>query len=301
MTVTHKRYPINGWVIINKSAGPTSTSVVNTVKRLMHAQKAGHAGTLDPAATGLLAVALGEATKTIPYIMDGLKTYEFAVTLGMATNTDDAEGEMIHTSDIRPANQDIQQALPKFEGHIQQIPPQFSAVKIKGDRAYKAARQGRHVNLKARPLFVESLTYTERLSKDEIKLRLRCGKGGYVRSIARDLGEKLGCFGHVKWLHRLESAPFDLSQSIALKRLETHKNPKAVILPLEAGLVHMPFIDISKQAAERLRNGMSITLDYSPVSENTALWAKWNGKAQAIGVIEAGVFKPKRVILQRPS
>jgi tRNA pseudouridine55 synthase len=196
---------ISGWVIVDKPAGPTSTAVVNKVRWAFDAKKAGHAGTLDPAATGVLAVALGEATKTVPYITDALKAYSFTVRFGQATNTDDAEGEVIATSDARPTDEEIRAALPRFAGEILQVPPQFSAVKIDGERAYARAREGEAVEIAARPLFVESIRLLDRPDPDHAVLEMVCGKGGYVRSLARDLGEALGCLGHVTQLRRIWS------------------------------------------------------------------------------------------------
>ncbi|WP_336043501.1 tRNA pseudouridine(55) synthase TruB, partial [Pseudooceanicola nanhaiensis] len=176
---------MSGWLVVDKPAGLTSTAVVNKVKWAFEANKAGHAGTLDPDATGVLAVALGEATKTVPYITDALKCYEFTVRLGQATNTDDAEGEVTGESDLRPSEDEIKEALQGFVGEIMQVPPKFSAVKIDGERAYKRARDDEEFEIAARPLWVESLILMDRPDADQIVLEMVCGKGGYVRSIAR--------------------------------------------------------------------------------------------------------------------
>lgn len=293
---------VDGWLIIDKVAGITSTGVVNKVKWLFKAKKAGHAGTLDPDATGLLAVALGEATKTIPYIMDGLKTYKFVVTLGAATTTDDAEGDVIASSNQRPTDDQIRGALSDFTGLIQQTPPKFSAVKIDGERAYTAARRGDDIELASRELFVNDLSFVARLSDDEVELTLQCGKGGYVRSIARDLGEKLGCLGHVKWLHRVDTGPFDLNQSIQVSDIEALENMgdrDALLLPIEIGLTEIESIPINCIAADQIQHGMSIPVATDPSGPNMPVWVSHNGKAQAIGLVELGTFKPKRVILQR--
>jgi tRNA pseudouridine55 synthase len=302
MTRKSKKRDVDGWLIVDKVAGITSTSVVNKAKWLFQAKKAGHAGTLDPDATGLLAIAFGEATKTIPYIMDGLKTYRFVVTLGVATTTDDAEGDIIASSETRPSDDDIRAALPDFTGHITQTPPKFSAVKIDGERAYVAARRGDDIELAARDLFVNRLEFVERLSGDEVELLLHCGKGGYVRSIARDLGEALGCFAHVKWLRRLDTGPFDIDQSVKIddvETLETIAARDALLLPLETGLAEIESIAITEQAAADIQHGMSVPVNSDPSGPDTPVWANLNGKAQAIGTIELGTFKPKRVILQR--
>ena len=198
---------VSGWLVVDKPAGVTSTAVVNKVKWALSAQKAGHAGTLDPDATGVLAVALGEATKTIPYITDALKCYRFRVVLGAATDTDDASGAVIATSDTRPTDDRIEAALARFRGQIEQVPPQYSAVKVDGERAYDLAREGEAMDLAARPLWVERLVVLGRPDADHVDLEMVCGKGGYVRAIARDLGQVLGCLGHVLWLRREWSGP----------------------------------------------------------------------------------------------
>jgi len=293
---------VDGWLIVDKPAGITSTSVVNKVKWLFQAKKAGHAGTLDPDATGLLAIAFGEATKTIPYITDGLKTYEFVVTLGAATTTDDAQGDIINSNELRPSDEIVRAALPAFTGIISQTPPKFSAVKINGERAYTIARRGDDVELASRELFVNKLEFVNRLSQEDVELVLICGKGGYVRSIARDLGEKLGCLAHVKWLRRLDTGPFDIKQSTSLDDLlaiENMDDLEALLLPLETGLTEIESINISDQNATDIQHGMCVPVATDPSGPDTPVWANLNGKAHAVGVIEFGIFKPKRVILQR--
>jgi len=297
-----KKRDVDGWLIIDKPAGMTSTSVVNKIKWLFQAKKAGHAGTLDPDATGLLAIAFGEATKTIPYITDGLKTYEFVITLGAATTTDDAEGDIINSNELRPTDVDILAALPAFTGLISQTPPKFSAVKINGERAYTIARRGDDVELVARELFVNKLEFVNRLSQDDVELVLQCGKGGYVRSIARDLGEVLGCLAHVKWLRRLDTGPFDIAQSVTLDDLvaiENMADREALLLPIEIGLAEIEHVEINAQNATDIQHGMSVLVNEDPSGPDTPVWVSLNGKAQAIGTIELGTFKPKRVILQR--
>ena len=202
---------INGWIIVDKPTGMTSTAVVNKIKRAFGARKAGHAGTLDPSATGVLAIALGEATKTIPYVTNREKSYIFEVKFGEATDTDDSEGKIIRRSKMRPSEQDILAAIPLFQGEIKQTPPLFSAVKINGERAYSLARRGEDFDIAPRSLLVSSLKLEKYISKSNAILALECGKGGYVRAIARDLGLKLGCYGHVKWLRRISSGSFNLS------------------------------------------------------------------------------------------
>lgn len=296
---------ISGWVILDKPAGLTSTAVVNKVRWAFDAKKAGHAGTLDPEATGLLAVALGEATKTVPYVTDDLKAYSFRVRLGIATNTDDAEGEPIAESDLRPDDAAIKAALTAFVGDIEQVPPKFSAVKIDGERAYKLARDGEDVEIAARPLFVESLELVSRPDADHVDLELVCGKGGYVRSIARDLGKALGCFGHVVWLRRLWSGPFDLDGAVTLDRIEElAKSPDidAVLKPLELGLSELPELRCDPIAAAKLRNGnpgMVLATDPNrPVEYGDLAWASFDGEAIAVGHYKAGELHPSRVFVR---
>ncbi|MEC7258654.1 MAG: tRNA pseudouridine(55) synthase TruB, partial [Pseudomonadota bacterium] len=256
--MARKGRDISGWLVIDKPAGPTSTAVVNKVRWALGAKKAGHAGTLDPEATGVLAVALGEATKTVPFVTDALKAYEFTVRLGIATNTDDAEGEVIAQSDLRPDDAAIKEALGPFVGDIMQVPPQFSAVKIDGERAYKRARDGEEMELAARPLWVEELVLTGRPDADHAELEMTCGKGGYVRAIARDLGETLGCHGHVLKLRRIWSGPFDAEDGITVEQIDAlAKTPEldARLLPLEIGLADLPELRCTPEGAVRLRNG----------------------------------------------
>ena len=220
MARKRKGRAVSGWLIVDKPAGITSTSVVNKVRWAFEAQKAGHAGTLDPDATGVLAVALGEATKTVPFITDALKCYRFMLRFGAATTTDDASGEVVAQSDLRPDDAAIAAALGAFRGEIMQVPPQYSAVKVDGERAYDLAREGEVMELAARPLWVESLEVMSRPDADHLELEMVCGKGGYVRSIARDLGAALGCLGHVAWLRRTWSGPFDVENGISMEKIE---------------------------------------------------------------------------------
>lgn len=292
---------ISGWLVVNKPAGITSTAVVNKVRWAFDAKKAGHAGTLDPEATGVLAVAFGEATKTIPYITNALKAYRFVVRLGQSTNTDDAEGELINESETRPTDAEITAALPAFTGDIMQVPPKFSAVKIDGQRAYKLARDGEDVMLAARPLFVESLEMTARLDADHAELEMICGKGGYVRAIARDLGGVLGCYGHVLKLHRVWSGPFEASDGVTLEQVEKRaRTPEldGLLLPLEQGLVELPELTASPEGAARLRNGNPGMVVTSGVEYGDEAWASLQGKAVAVGVYKSGELHPSRVFNQ---
>ncbi|MDH2326746.1 tRNA pseudouridine(55) synthase TruB [Cereibacter sp. SYSU M97828] len=290
---------VSGWLVVDKPAGITSTSVVNKVRWAFGAQKAGHAGTLDPAATGVLAVALGEATKTVPYITDALKCYRFMVRLGQATNTDDAEGTVIASSDARPDDAAIAAALAPFRGDIMQVPPQFSAVKVDGERAYDIARGGEEMDLAARPLFVESLIVLSRPDADHVELEMVCGKGGYVRSIARDLGAALGCHGHVLWLRRTWSGPFTTEQGISIEEIDRMAKTEELdehLKPLEMGLADLPELQATPEGAAKLKNGnpgMVLTgADYGDEA-----WASYQGRAVAVGVYKGGELHPSRVFV----
>ena len=299
--MARKGRDISGWLVIDKPAGPTSTTVVNKVRWALNAKKAGHAGTLDPDATGVLAIAIGEATKTVPYITDALKAYTFTMRFGQATNTDDAEGEVIASSDSRPSDEQIKDALGAFVGDIQQVPPKFSAVKIDGQRAYKLARSGEDVELAARPLWVEELTLIDRPDADHAVLEMICGKGGYVRAIARDLGEVLGCYGHVRELRRIWSGPFDASDGLTMQQVEEMARTEALdsyLRPLEQGLTDLPELRCTPEGAARLRNGNPGMVLASDVEYGDECWASLNGKAVAIGVYKAGELHPSRVIVR---
>jgi tRNA pseudouridine55 synthase len=295
---TKKGRAVSGWLVVDKPAGITSTAVVNKVKWAFQAQKAGHAGTLDPAATGVLAVALGEATKTVPYITDALKCYRFMIRFGTATTTDDAEGTPIATTAIRPEDADILAALPAFRGDIQQVPPQFSAVKVDGERAYDLAREGEQMDLAARPLWVDSLDLIERPDADHVMLEMVCGKGGYVRSIARDLGAALGCLGHVLWLRREWSGPFEASDGVSLEdidRLARTDEIDALLKPLELGLADLPELPATPEGVARLKNGNPGMVIASGVEWGTEAWASYQGRAVAVGRYQSGELHPSRV------
>ncbi len=289
---------ISGWLVVDKPAGITSTAVVNKVRWAFEAKKAGHAGTLDPDATGVLAVALGEATKTVPFITDALKAYQFTVRLGQATNTDDAEGEVIAQSDARPSDDQIKDALGAFVGDIMQVPPQFSAVKIDGERAYKRARDGEEMEIAARPLWVEELLLIDRLDPDHVTLEMTCGKGGYVRSIARDLGAALGCHGHVRELRRIWSGPFDAADGVSLDLIDAEaRTPDldARLLPLEIGLSDLPEVRCLATSVAKLRNGNPAEVIASDANYGDEVWASYDGKAVAVGQYLGGRIQPSRV------
>ena len=301
MARRRKGRDISGWLVVDKPAGPTSTTVVNKVRWALNANKAGHAGTLDPDATGVLAIALGEATKTVPYITDALKAYEFTVRLGISTNTDDADGEVLETSDLRPDDAAIKAALAGFIGDIQQVPPQFSAVKIDGQRAYKLAREGEAMELAARPLWVESLLLIDRPDADHVTLEMVRGKGGYVRSIARDLGQALGCLGHVRDLRRVWSGPFDAKDGLTMEQIEEMARTDALdahLLPLEHGLQDLPEVKATAEGAARLRNGNPGMVIASSVDYGDEAWASFEGRAVAVGRYKAGELHPSRVFNQ---
>ena len=298
MSRRKKGRDVSGWVIIDKPAGPTSTAVVNKVRWAFDAKKAGHAGTLDPAATGVLAVALGEATKTVPFVTDAMKSYRFNVRFGQSTNTDDAEGEVTATSDARPTDDAIRAALPAFTGDILQVPPAFSAVKIDGQRAYAMARDGEDVTLAARPLYVDRLELVARPDPDHAILEMDCGKGGYVRAIARDLGQALGCLGHVTELRRVWSGPFDVEDGVTLDEIERLARTDAIdalLHPLEVGLADLPEVRCTAEGAARLRNGNPGMVIATDADYGEEAWASHQGRAVAVGIYRAGELHPSRV------
>ena len=258
-----KGRPINGWLCLDKPMGMTSTAAVGFVKRVTNAQKVGHGGTLDPLATGVLPIAMGEATKTVAYVMDGEKQYRFTIRLGAATNTDDSEGEVVETSDVRPSTEAIEAALPAFVGAIQQVPPAFAAVKIAGERAYDIARRGESVELEPRTVQVEDLALVERPDDDHVVLDLTCGKGTYVRAIARDLGRQLGCLGHVIALRRTKVGAFEAEHAVSpetLERLIADESFPQVLRPLKDALSGLPSLALTEPQAERLRAGRTIRI-----------------------------------------
>ena len=303
MARRRKGQDISGWLIVDKPAGITSTTVVNKVRWALDAKKAGHAGTLDPEATGVLAVALGEATKTVPYITDALKAYTFTVRLGQATNTDDAEGEVIASSDDRPTDAEIIAALPTFLGDIMQVPPQFSAVKVDGQRAYKLAREGEDLELAARPLWVDELLLVDRPDADHVTLEMTCGKGGYVRSIARDLGKALGCHGHVRELRRVWSGPFKASEGVTLEEVDAEAKTPALLArvqPLEIGLIDLNEVKCLAESVTKLRNGNPASVIGSGIEYGEEVWASFEGQAIAVGRYMGGTLQPSRVFVPSP-
>lgn len=288
---------LSGWLVVDKPAGVSSTAVVGKVRWALDARKAGHAGTLDPAATGVLAVALGEATKTVPYIADALKAYRFQVRLGEQTTTDDAEGAVIARSDIRPTTAEVEAALAAFRGEIAQVPPQFSAVKVEGARAYDLARGGEALDLAARPLWVERLDLVARPAADVVELEMVCGKGGYVRSIARDLGAVLGSLGHVIWLRRLWSGPFQAEQGLSLDlidKLARTPELEAYLLPLQVGLADLTEVRATAEGAARLRHGNPGAV-VTGAEFGEEVWVSHQGQPVAVGAYRGGEVHPTRV------
>lgn len=295
---------ISCWVLVDKHAGISSSAVVNKVRWLFNAKKAGHAGTLDPEATGLLAIALGEATKTIPYITDSLKAYSFVIKFGAETTTDDCEGEITITSKTRPENEKIITSLKKFIGKIQQVPPQFSAVKIDGQRAYNLARANTDFTISSRPIEVERLNFINRIDKDHALFEMTCGKGGYVRSICRDLGRDLGCYGHTHSIRRLWSGLFNLENAYTvedLTLLKNNNNLDQAITPLEASLKNIKEIPINTFDLERVQNGNHCSISEAVNSLDEMIWVSYNGKAIALGNCTNGTFYPFKVLVNYPN
>lgn len=248
---------IHGWVVIDKPLGKTSTQMVGAVRRAFDVKKVGHAGTLDPLATGIVPIAIGDATKTVPYCQDYEKIYEFRVEWGQKTTTDDAEGETIATSDKRPSLDDIKAIMPQFKGVISQTPPQFSAIKIDGKRAYDLARAGQEVDIKARDVEIYDLEIISH-DTDYVDFRVECGKGTYVRAIARDMGDILGCYGYVTQLRRLAVGVFDLESAISLDFLENNAKTPVLddaLLPIETALDDIPALAVDEKEASTLLNG----------------------------------------------
>ena len=296
-----KKRDVNGWLVLDKPVGMTSTHAVSVVKRLFQARRAGHAGTLDPLASGLLPIALGEATKTVPFVMDGRKIYRFTVRWGEERDTDDAEGRVIEISAERPTAEAIRALIPRFSGLIEQVPPRFSAVKIGGERAYDLARDGEAVELAPRPIEVHHLELVETPDPDHSVLAAECGKGTYVRALARDMGRALGCFGHVTALRRTAVGPFTEQNAIALETLQrmAPDDPMiaaAALLPVEAGLAALPALRVSSADAGRLARGQAVLLRGrdAPVMEGWVSVSAQGGLV-ALAQVEKGELRPRRI------
>jgi tRNA pseudouridine55 synthase len=295
---------VNGWLILDKPVGMTSTHAVSVAKRVFQAKRAGHAGTLDPLASGLLPIALGEATKTVPFVMDGRKVYRFTVRWGEERDTDDAEGRVAATSDERPAAEAIRALLPRFTGLIEQVPPRFSAVKIEGERAYDLARDGEVVELAPRTIEVHRLELIETPDADHTVLAAECGKGTYVRALARDLGRLLGCFGHVAALRRTAVGPFAENIAVGLESLQPIGQAEIAsetaglpaLLPVEAGLADVPSLRVSPADAGRLARGQAVLLRGrdAPLMEGW-VWVSSHGALVALAQVEKGELRPRRI------
>jgi tRNA pseudouridine55 synthase len=288
------RVDINGWINLDKPTGISSTQAVGRIKFLFNAKKAGHAGTLDPLASGVLPIALGEATKTVPVVQDGAKSYRFRVRWGEESATDDAEGEIVARSDRRPAPAEIESFLPRFVGAILQTPPTFSAIRIAGARAYDLAREGETFEIEPRPIHVYRLELIS-VEPHAAVLEAECGKGAYVRAIARDLGRALGCYGHVIELRRTRVGPFSVETGIPLDRLPDDADLMArAILPLQAGLGEIPIVSVDRSAAATLRRGQKLLLR-GPAPIQGRAYVECFGAPIAFGVVEDGYFVSTRV------
>jgi tRNA pseudouridine55 synthase len=296
---------VHGWLVLDKPVGMTSTHAVSVVKRAFAAKRAGHAGTLDPLASGLLPIALGEATKTVPFVMDGRKVYQFTVRWGEERDTDDAEGRVTGASDARPSAETVRALLPRFTGAIMQVPPRYSAVKIEGERAYDLARDGEVVELEPRPIEVHRLDLLATPDADHAVLAAECGKGTYVRALARDLGRALGCLGHVEALRRTAVGPFseDMATNLATLQAATPAAPGEAVapiahglLPVEAGLAALPALRVSSSDAGRLARGQAVLMRGrdAPVMEG---WVSVlaQGSLIALAEVDKGELRPRRI------
>jgi tRNA pseudouridine55 synthase len=289
------RVEVNGWIALDKPIGMTSTHAVSRLKRLFNAKKAGHAGTLDPLASGILPIALGEATKTVPFVQDGEKAYRFEVRWGIETDTDDADGKAVRTSDLRPAPHEVTGLLPRFIGNIMQTPPAFSAIKIAGERAYDLARDGETVVIEPRQVTIHALDLLE-TTPDTAIFAAQCGKGTYVRAIARDLGRLLNCYGHVTALRRTRVGPFTELDAVPLAELEAEgADPAAALLSVEAGLNELPCVLVDRSSAARLRRGQPLLLRGRDAPADGFAYAACGGVVVATGMVERGELVPARV------
>lgn len=302
-----KGNPVHGWVVFDKPLTMGSTQAVGKIRWLFQAQKAGHAGTLDPLATGVLPIALGEATKTVPFMMDADKEYEFTVTWGANTDTWDAEGAITATSDVRPTEAAIKAVLPEFTGAIEQVPPRYSAIKVDGQRSYDLARSGEVVALKSRRVDIHGLEIMD-ATEDSLSLRVHCGKGTYIRSLARDLAARLGTCGHVTHLRRTRVGVFDETRAFSLDALEKLAYEGRVLeglLPVETALDDIPVYAATETQTRDLKHGRAIVLPNSlfpsdPIVSDTAedpYWVLVMGDDKAVALCDArgGKLSPKRV------
>jgi tRNA pseudouridine55 synthase len=295
---------VHGWVVLDKPIGMTSTQAVAVVKHLFQAKRAGHAGTLDPLASGGLPIALGEATKTVPFVMDGRKRYRFTVCWGEERDTDDTEGRIVRTGDVRPTPEAIRALLPQFTGLIEQTPPRYSAIKVRGERAYDLARDGAAVELTPRPVEIHELTLVDQIDSNRSLFEAECGKGTYVRALARDIGRILGCFGHICALRRTVVGPFGENDMIPLEELEGLCNRAAsgegsladALLPVETALDDIPALAVTRADAARLHRGQAVLLRGrdAPNCSGT-VYVTVAGRLLALAEIGNGELIPKRV------
>ena len=295
---------VHGWVILDKTIGMTSTQAVGAIKRLFSCKRAGHAGTLDPLASGCLPIALGEATKTVPFVMDGRKTYSFTVGWGEQRDTDDADGRVVAVSEARPSREAIEAALPNYIGTIEQIPPQYSAIKVDGERAYDLARDGETVDLQARPVDIYRLELVNMPDASTAEFRAECGKGTYVRSLARDIGRELGCLGYIKALRREAVGSFSQNDMISLEQLTAMCHRAAAgeasladaLLPVETALDDIPALAVARADAARLQRGQAVLLRGrdAPIFRGT-VYVTVSGQLVALAEVDRGEIVPKRV------
>ena len=289
---------VDGWVILDKPVGIGSTPAVGKVRRLFNAQKAGHGGTLDPLASGVLPIALGEATKTVPFVMDGRKEYRFTLRFGEARSTDDAEGEVTATCDVRPTDGEILGVLARFLGEIEQTPPAFSALKIGGQRAYDLARAGEAVDLKPRRVLIGRLDLVARIDQDHADLVVTCGKGTYIRSLGRDLARALGTVGHLSALRRTAAGPFREEAAISLSKLEALGHIPALLgalAPVTTALDDIPALALTEAQADRLRQGQPVLLTRDAPPSGSLLRAEAGSKLVALVRSDGAALKPVRV------
>jgi tRNA pseudouridine55 synthase len=302
--VKREAHDVHGWVVLDKPVGMTSTHAVSVVKRLFTAKRAGHAGTLDPLASGCLPIALGDATKTVPFVIDGHKSYDFVVRWGEERDTDDAEGRVVAASEARPAPAAIVALLPRYIGAIEQVPPRFSAIKVDGERAYDIARDGEEFELKSRIVQIDRLELVGTPDPDHAEFAAECGKGTYVRALARDLGRALGCYGHVCALRRTTVGPFTEADMISLEQLTAlcHRaaageaNLADALLPVATALDDIPALSVSRADAARLQRGQAVLMRGrdAPVVRGT-VYVMASGSLIALAELDRGEIVPKRV------
>jgi tRNA pseudouridine55 synthase len=295
---------VHGWIVVDKPVGMTSTQVVGAIKRLFSCKRAGHAGTLDPLASGCLPVALGEATKTVPFVMDGRKAYRFTVRWGEERDSDDADGAVTATSDTRPTRDAIEALLPSYTGTISQVPPRYSAIKVDGERAYDLARDGEIVELAARPVEIHRFELINLPDADHAEFRAECGKGTYVRSLARDMGRAFGSLGYIKALRRESVGSLGENDMISLEQLTElcHRaaagegNLADAILPVETALDDIPALAVSRADAARLQRGQAVLLRGrdAPIFRGT-VYVTVSGQLVALAEVDRGEIVPKRV------